>query len=638
MIDNNNIKLDSDIILAALEQSPGIVMITDTDGKIEYVNPHFTVITGYTREEVIGKNPSFLKSGTTHRDFYTGLWSSLKQGKSWHGELCNRKKNGKIYWESAAFSVIKNENGKVLHYMKVAEDITERKRALEALQGSYEFLEIIMNSAIDTMFVFDSRGDIIMANSRAEELTGYTVGELIGMSSSRLIPDAEFDAVNEYFSSQKDRSGSVEQKTTLMRKDAALRTIKYRLVPLIQHNRLRGIIGTAEDVTGQSLAEGELRKLIQAVQQSPATVVITDTEGNIEYVNPKFTQLTGYEFHEVIGKNPRIMKSGSQPDEFYKELWETITGGREWRGEFHNLKKDGGAFWEFSSISPVKDEKGVITHYVAVKEDITERKLAQNALIESENRLRVRNDIIEYDLKNAQTIQKALLPKKVPRKNGFLVQYRYIPLEAVGGDFFTFHDVDPNTFSVFVGDVTGHGVSAALFTALLKFTTQKMDEGLYTSPADYILHINKELLGVMSGYFITALYAIFSRDTISGKTKISFARGGHPYPVLLKKNDNSIAMLKSKGTILGMFNDLDIHEKSVELEKGDRVYLFTDGIIEVYDSKKEMLGLEGLSKIIKSTAGETLSDSIESILRKVEEFQGIPAFEDDMAIIGVEIT
>lgn len=638
MIDNSNIQMDLNIILAAVEQSPSIVMITDTDGNIEYVNPHFTMITGYTREEVLGRNPSFLKSGTMQRDIYAELWSSLRQGKSWHGELCNRKKNGKIYWESAAFSAIKNESGKVLHYMKVAEDITERKRSLEALQSSYEFLEIIMNSAIDTIFVLDLRGDIIMANSRAEELTGYTVGELIGMSSSQLIPNAEFDGVNEYFSSQKDRSGSVEQRTTLLRKDAAERTIKYRLVPLIQHNRLRGIIGTAEDITEQSLAEGELRKLIQAVEQSPATVVITDTEGNIEYVNPKFTQLTGYEFHDVIGKNPRIMKSGSQPNEFYKELWETITDGREWRGEFHNLKKDGGAFWEFSSISPVKNEKGVITHYVAVKEDITERKQAEDALIESENRLRVRNDIIENDLKNAQTIQKALLPKKVPRKDGFLVQYRYIPLDAVGGDFFTFHDIGPDSFSVFIGDVTGHGVSAALFTALLKFTTQKMDEGLYTSPADYVLHINNELLGIMSGYFITALYAIFSRDILSGKTKISFARGGHPYPVLLKKNDNSIEMLKSKGTILGMFKDLVIHEKSVELEKGDRVYLFTDGIIEVYDRKKEMLGLEGLSEIIQSTAGETLSDSIESMLKKVEEFQGIPAFEDDMAIIGVEVT
>ena len=206
MIDNNNIKMDLDIILAAVEQSPSIVMITDTDGNIEYINPHFTMITGYTREEVLGRNPSFLKSGTMRRDVYDELWSSLRQGKSWHGELCNRKKNGKIYWESAAFSAIKNEKGKVLHYMKVAEDITERKKSLEALQSSYEFLEIIMNSAIDTMFVLDLRGDIIMANSRAEELTGYTGGEMIGMSASRLIPNAEFDDVNEYFFSHKDRS------------------------------------------------------------------------------------------------------------------------------------------------------------------------------------------------------------------------------------------------------------------------------------------------------------------------------------------------------------------------------------------------------------------------------------------------
>ncbi len=637
-ISKDDSKLDSNTILSAIEQSPGVVMITDTSGEIEYVNPHFTTITGYTREEVIGRNPKFLKSGTMPGKIYTDLWQSLENGESWHGELCNRKKNGKIYWESAAFSAIKDENGQVLHYMKVAEDITERKKSVEALQSSYVFLETIMNSAIDTIFVLDSRGVIIMANSRAEKLTGYSVVEIIGMSSSQLVPGAVFDEVKKYFSSHKEKWRIIEQKTTLVRKDAVEKKIKYRLVPLFQHKKLRGIIGSAEDITEQSMVEGELRKLIQAVEQSPATVVITDTEGNIEYVNPKFTQLTGYESDEVIGKNPRIMKSGSQPREFYEELWKTIKDGHEWRGEFHNLKKDGGAFWEFSSISPVKNDNGAITHFVAVKEDITERKQAEDALIESENRLRVRNDIIENDLKNAQTIQKALLPKDVPNKDGFLVHYRYIPLDTVGGDFFTFHDIDHDSFSVFVGDVTGHGVSAALFTALLKFTTQKINENLYTSPADYILHINNELLDIMSGYFVTALYAVFSREEFSNKAKISFARGGHPYPVLLRKSDHSVEMLKSKGTILGMFSDLTIHEKSVELEKGDRIYLFTDGIIEVYDSRKEMLGPEGLSEIIGNTFDTTLQESIELILEKVEEYQDMSTFEDDMAIIGVEVT
>ena len=120
--------------------------------------------------------------------------------------------------------------------------------------------------------------------------------------------------------------------------------------------------------------EEELRKLSRAIEQSPSTVMITNSKGNIEYVNPKFTQLTGYTTEEVIGKNPRILKPDNIPSEKYRELWETITSGREWRGEFCNKKKNGELYWEYASISPVRNHKGVITHFIAVKEDITERK------------------------------------------------------------------------------------------------------------------------------------------------------------------------------------------------------------------------------------------------------------------------
>lgn len=118
----------------------------------------------------------------------------------------------------------------------------------------------------------------------------------------------------------------------------------------------------------------ELRRLSQAVTHSPSTVMITDAKGGIEYVNPKFTQLTGYTLEEVRGKNPRILKSGEQPQEFYKQLWETIASGREWCGEFRNKKKNGQLYWEYACISSVKDKEGRITNFIAVKEDITERK------------------------------------------------------------------------------------------------------------------------------------------------------------------------------------------------------------------------------------------------------------------------
>ena len=115
-------------------------------------------------------------------------------------------------------------------------------------------------------------------------------------------------------------------------------------------------------------------KLSQAVEQSPLSIVITDLFGNIEYVNPWFTKTTGYTYEEVIGKNPRILKSGNIEQEYYKELWETISAGKEWRGEFKNITKSGETFWELGYLSAIKNNKGEITHFIALKENITELK------------------------------------------------------------------------------------------------------------------------------------------------------------------------------------------------------------------------------------------------------------------------
>ncbi len=131
-------------------------------------------------------------------------------------------------------------------------------------------------------------------------------------------------------------------------------------------------------------ADAKLRKLSHAIEQSSSVIVITNAEGNVEYANPKLVQLTGYSIEEVIGANPRMLKSEKTPPEVYKELWDTITSGNEWKGELCNRKKSGGLYWEAVSISPVKNDEGVITSFIAVKDDITERKKMEEALLQSE--------------------------------------------------------------------------------------------------------------------------------------------------------------------------------------------------------------------------------------------------------------
>jgi PAS domain S-box-containing protein len=142
-------------------------------------------------------------------------------------------------------------------------------------------------------------------------------------------------------------------------------------------------VAIINDITAEKNSLIELKKLSSAVEQSPASVVITDLNGVIQYVNPKFTEVSGYTYYEAIGKNPRILRSGKTPEYMYANLWKMISTGNEWKGELLNKKKNGELFWEYISISPIKNESGTITHYVAVKEDITEQKQTARNLEEA---------------------------------------------------------------------------------------------------------------------------------------------------------------------------------------------------------------------------------------------------------------
>ncbi len=152
------------------------------------------------------------------------------------------------------------------------------------------------------------------------------------------------------------------------------------IITLLEIHHREVFFTVLRDITARKKAEEVSRKLTLAVDQNPASIVITNTDGIIEYVNPKFSEITGYSFDEAIGQKPSILKTGEKTSEEYKQLWESIGAGLEWRGEFCNKKKNGELYWEAASISPIFNNQGKITHYVAIKEDITEKKQTEQAL------------------------------------------------------------------------------------------------------------------------------------------------------------------------------------------------------------------------------------------------------------------
>lgn len=202
--------------------------------------------------------------------------------------------------------------------------------------------------------------DLVLADYRLPAFDGLTALKLFNKRSLNIPYIIVSGTLGEELAIESLKAGAT---------DYVLKQRLERLGPVVQR-----ALREKEEQERRRQAEDDLRKLSQAVKQSPASIVITDRDGAIEYVNPKFTEVTGYTLDEVVGENPRVLKGDHTTAEEYERLWQTITAGNEWRGEFHNKRKDGTFFWESASISAIKNAEGVITHFLAVKEDITERK------------------------------------------------------------------------------------------------------------------------------------------------------------------------------------------------------------------------------------------------------------------------
>lgn len=255
-------------------------------------------------------------------------------------------------------------------------DITQRKLAEDALRESEARLKLYFQRLPTASIVWDLDFVVKQWNPAAERIFGYSEEDAVGRLASELIITKEVQLkVNLIWQKLLEGNLDAHSINENLTKEGRTITCSWTNTPI--HNdqgTVIGVISVVEDITKRMKMEAQLNKLSLAVEQSPVSIVITDVNGIIEYVNPKFSKLTGYLSEEVIGQNPHILNSGLTPKEVYTDLWKTISNGEDWQGEFCNIKKNGEHYWESASISPITSKDRGITHYVAVKEDITEKK------------------------------------------------------------------------------------------------------------------------------------------------------------------------------------------------------------------------------------------------------------------------
>ncbi|WP_050770674.1 PAS domain S-box protein [Chlorobium ferrooxidans] len=378
------------------EQMSEIVFITDSSGQISFISPAIEKITDYKPHEVIGQRfTDFLSEEEVPSALSAYKEVMLKQSTTHVIVLKFMRKNGTFFFGEVHVQYY-HESG-YSGTIGVIHDISERNRC-ERTRIEYEkklldgkqFLQNIYDTVNHSVFVIDVLPDgsyRYKSINRLHEIRTGLKNEAISGKSPREVLEPDVAAtVTGYYDRCIHKGSSTEYEETHMFK-GKLSWWRTILNPVRNDSgHIYRIIGTSTNITEHKLTEEKLKTLSFAIQQSPTVVVITDPEGNIEYINPTFTEHTGYTEKEVIGQNPRILKSGLMEDSVYEEFWKTILAGNVWHGEFHNKKKNGELYWEDAIVSAIVNQKGVITNFVAVKEDITEKKKLWVDLIASKEK------------------------------------------------------------------------------------------------------------------------------------------------------------------------------------------------------------------------------------------------------------
>jgi hypothetical protein len=359
-------------------------MVTPSEpGKFAMVNPSACDTLGYTKEELLGMGPRELDDAESSVAYIPEAMKRLMEDGCVLFEAVQRDRKGNRIPVEVNANIVEL-SGKP-YIVSSVRDITLRKQHENKLLESTQFLKSIYDGVNNSVFVVDVQQDGSYRykgiNRMHEILTGIKNEEITGKSPDEIIAAPFAESVIRHYDAC-IQSGSTIQYEELLPFKGRETYWETVLTPVRDNvGHIYRIIGTSTDITKRKISEQRLRKLSVAVEQSPAVVVITDYMGNIEYVNPKFTQLTGYTVREAVGNNPNILQSGLTPRETFYELWDTILSGGVWHGELYNRKKNGDIYIESAVISPIFNKEGSITNFVAVKEDITEKKKLWSELI-----------------------------------------------------------------------------------------------------------------------------------------------------------------------------------------------------------------------------------------------------------------
>jgi sigma-B regulation protein RsbU (phosphoserine phosphatase) len=374
-------------------------------------------------------------------------------------------------------------------------------------------------------------------------------------------------------------------------------------------------------VTDQRRAERESRTaretvllLSKAVEQTADSVILTDSTGRIEYVNPAFEATTGYTREEALNSTPRLLKSGQHDEQFYRGLWDVLLRGEPFRGTLCNRRKNGEQYWAEQTITPMKDALGTITHFVSVMKDITEVRKSHEQQVQ---------------LRLARQVQQQFYRAAV-HVTGFDIGASAYPAEQTGGDYFDIIETLDGGCYIGIGDVSGHGLDAALVMAMTRAYIRSFAT-LGLTPGEILTRVNEVLFGdLLENRFVTLLLARLNPHS----RILECANAGHLPGYLLNRAGDADALVESTGAPLGLFSESEYSTRSFRLEHGQLLLLSTDGASETFTAADVEFGCEGVLEYVRGHLHEDSREIAEGIYRAARLFAaGAPQTDDITSVI-----
>ncbi|MBN1496016.1 MAG: PAS domain S-box protein [Spirochaetes bacterium] len=549
-----------------------------------------------------------------------------------------------------------------------------------------DLYRMLTDNSSDVLWTMSLDGHYDYMSPSVTALAGYTQEEASRLTiASFIVPEyvayVQEILVSELAKPREERLPSKVLELQIIAKDGSIIDVEVSATWIYdEKGNPIGVQGSTRDIRKRKMALEALQESEERyralVERSLDLIFIHDFNGNFIDANAAALKTLGYSKEDVKHLNFVSLMSGDQVAHAFELIRQILEkGGQTELTEFEVQTKDGRRIiLETQSFLIYKNRKPYAIQ--GVGREITERKRAleeqrwtqeklemvvqqrtselkeinkkliqeiivrkqvENELRISENSLRSQNEIMLKELESARLIQKALMPKEVPDFPRLAIDYRYLPLEAVGGDYFSFTPLEEGGLGVFVGDVTGHGVPAALFLSLVRSISNKACRKHGMTPGRYIELINNEVYRGMPSYYLTAMYGVFQHDREDAVT-FTFARGGHPYPILYRRDTDQVEFVKTSGNLLGWQENRNFMETTISMKRGDRLFLYTDGIPDTVNPRNEMLdSQQEYFDLFRDPDSCELSKKLDAIINDVMRFkEGVPLV-DDIILIGVEV-